>query len=641
MKNSKMKKAMALLLTGVIAFAGNGIDGTVSAYASENNEITDLIQASTSSISTWCIYHSKDKPGVLANFVDPLVTVDEYNTPQPCLAESWSTNEDETVWTFYLREGVTWVDYEGNYKGDVTSEDWLYGLEWVLNFWKNDSFQTTLPMSILQGAQDYYEYTKSLTEEEALALGVDKLQEMVGIETPDSYTVVYTCINSCAYFESLATSVFLFPLAKGQLDEVGVENYKSIEPDELWYCGPYTIESWEDDNYWTIVPNEAYWDTEVSRFDSVTTLKVDSTDTAWELFLNGEINYPGALSTSTVNLLLSDSTSEWHDYVAKSAASSVTWGIFFNYAKNKEDDTPDTDWNTAVANENFRKCFYYGLDLYNYYATIDPANPESVAHGALTSSGLCSLSDGTDYTSLVYDLIDYDPVNGDYSHQDLDKLAEYKAAAIEELSAQGVTFPIQIDMYSASTQSSVDTYTIFKEVLEDSLGTDFVQVNLHTYISSKLSEVYNTSYFSVELQGYGGLYSDPLTFLSQLCSDMSGNAEWSDMYGHVSDCTDEETVALFDEFTQMVREADAITGDSDARYEALAEAEAFAIEHVLMIPTHARSGYEITPVNTYSKISRVNDTLCERYINWETKADYYTAAEIESLREAHLAGSEG
>ena len=51
-----------------------------------------------------------------------------WNTPisgegpiQPNLAESWSSNEDQTVWTVNLRQGVKWSDGE-----DFTSEDVLF-----------------------------------------------------------------------------------------------------------------------------------------------------------------------------------------------------------------------------------------------------------------------------------------------------------------------------------------------------------------------------------------------------------------------------------------------------------------------------------------------------------------------------------
>ena len=43
-------------------------------------------------------------------------------------------------------------------------------MEWILNFHKNDSANTSMPMEMIEGATEYYEYTKSLSAEEAYAL---------------------------------------------------------------------------------------------------------------------------------------------------------------------------------------------------------------------------------------------------------------------------------------------------------------------------------------------------------------------------------------------------------------------------------------------------------------------------------------
>lgn len=625
--------------TTVIAADGSEV---VTVVAEEEQAVKDIVCAVTTEQNTWCQYNSANKPGIYVNFCDPLLTVNSYNQLQPCLAEDYSCNADETVWTFKLRKGVTWVDVNGEYKADVTSEDWLYGLEWVLNFWKNDSYQTTLPMSIIEGAKEYYEYTQSLSEEKAWALGTDKLQEMGGIETPDEYTVVYNCINSCPYFASLATCIWMYPVSGEMLEEVTPKGYKSITPKELWYCGPYIMTEYVEDSTKTMVPNEAYWDDSVTRFDSVTYKKVESQDIAWELFQQGEINNLTVgvnPSNATLNLIKNDPSNEYYDYLAKKPDTGVSWFIAFNYAKKTADGSPDTQWNTAVANENFRKAFYYGMDLYDYFATAwDSLDPESCARGTMTVYGLAKLSDGTDYTDLVYDAIDYHPTEN-YSHQDLDKLAEYKAAAMEELSAQGVSFPITIDVYHSSAQANIDNYTILKEIIEDNLGTDFVKVELHSYITSKVSEVYEPSLMSMEIQGFGALYNDPTTFLTQLANDMLGNAEYADMYGHIADCTNQDVLDMFDTYTKMVRDADAITGDHDARYKALAAAETYAIEHAMIIPTATNAGRTITNVNFYSMSAAINDTQSGRLVNWETNVDNYTKEEIQIIRDAYLAVS--
>lgn len=74
-----------------------------------------------------------------------------------------------------------------NEKADCISRDFATSLEWVLNFHKNDSANTTMPLEMIEGANEYYEYTKTLSMEEAYALDASdgsKFMEMVGIELP-------------------------------------------------------------------------------------------------------------------------------------------------------------------------------------------------------------------------------------------------------------------------------------------------------------------------------------------------------------------------------------------------------------------------------------------------------------------------
>lgn len=609
----------------------------VTVASDESKRIANLRGTFTSEQSTWCLQNSPHKPGLAVNFIEPLVTVDNYNMLQPCAAESWESNDDATVWTFHLRKGVTWTDMKGNYKADMTSRDWIWGLEWTLNFWKNDSYSTTLPMTYIKGCADYYQYTKDVGEDEAWKLGIDKFSEMVEMETPDDYTIVYHLTQSCTFFDSMATSVFLYPAPEGLLAEVGYKGYKAVNPETLWYNGPYIMQEFIEDSTKTMVPNPNWWNAgNALLFDSVSWIKVESNDVAYQLFEMGEIDTP-ALSNAQKNIIISDPTHQWHDYLSKNPDSGVGFFMVFNYAKNNVDGTVDETWNLCANNENFRKAFYWGLDLYDWYANRwDQLDPTSVARGTLTVYGLTKLSDGRDYTDLIYDAIDYHP-DVNWSRLDPDKFKACKEAAMKELSAQGVTFPVNVDIWCK--ESGIDYTTIFKECVEDSLGTDFVKVTINQYITSALSEVYNPSYFSIETQGYGALFADPTTFLTQVACDLNGNAEIADFYGHYADIKNPEIKGLFEEFTDMMRKADAIQGDHDGRLKALAEAETFAIEHCIFIPVGTNAQREIMCTNPYSKPAMINDSQSGRYVGWETNSDYYTMEEIEIIRAAYLAVS--
>ena len=135
--------------------------------------------------------------------------------------------------------------------------------------------------------------------------------------------------------------------------------------------------------------------------------------------------------------------------------------------RNKEDGTPDTNWNTAIANENFRKAIYYGLDLTDYYKRVNAVNPMNCENNFYTMKGLIYTSDGTDYTELVRQEMGLPENNGETMIRlDAEKAEEYKQAAIEELTALGVTFPVGLDYYIASAnQVSLDSANVFKQTV--------------------------------------------------------------------------------------------------------------------------------------------------------------------------------
>ena len=137
---------------------------------------------------------------------------------------------------------------------------------------------------------------------------------------------------------------------------------------------------------------------------------------------------------------------------------SFSYQMQFNYNKNKEDGTPDTNWNTAIANEAFRLSWYYGIDFTNYWKRVNAINPMSCENNFYTMKGLVYTSDGTDYTDLVRKEMGMTDENGTTPIRlDADKAEQYKQQAIEELTAQGVTFPVEADFYiSASSQTALD-----------------------------------------------------------------------------------------------------------------------------------------------------------------------------------------
>lgn len=608
---------------------------------SQGEAIEDLVIArlSTAEMQTFNILYSQTMEDFanLCNMVDSLMEIDNYSRIVPCIAESYTTNEDKSVWTFQIRDGVKWVDVNGNEKADCTSQDFATAMEWILNFHKNESSQTSDFLIMLEGANEYYEYTKTLSEEEAFALTAEEgsvFKEMVGVETPDANTLIYRCIGSRPYWDSLSTC--LWPMSQAMVDELGgPAGVKAMNNENMWYNGCYTMTSYVQGNEKIFTKNPLYWDQDCELFNTVTVKMVESNDTMYQLYQSGEIDTV-TLTESNLKTIYDDPENPYHDYLVENPATG-TYQIHFNYDKHLEDGTPDVNWNTAIANEAFRLSWYYGLDLTEYWKRTNSINPLSCENEFYSMTGLAYTSDGTDYTELVRQELGLPEIDGQtVARLDADKAEQYKQQAIEELIALGVTFPVQIDFFiSGGNQTALDTANVLSQCFSDSLGDDYVQFNINTYVSSASQEVYTPKLQSFVFNGWTPGVNDPTNYLDTVLYD-AVNAYYSDTYSNIVDVEETETtkdlIDTYKEFTAMAEEAKAINDDMDARYQACAEAEAYLISHALVLPAYHSSSWCLTKINPYSKIHAPFGGLNEKMKNWETNADGYTTEEIEAIK---------
>ena len=648
-----VSKLLALAMAASLVLSGCGGSGNSgnseettgasgseeSTSASSENEIKDLVipRLASRELETFNIlYTQRAEDGEnLTSLVDGLLESNPKGELVPCIAEEWGTEDGGLTWTFKLREGVKWVDMNGQEKADCNAQDFATGLEWVLNFYKNDSSNTTMPIEMIKGASEYYEYTKTLSEEEAKALTAgegSKFREMVGLETPDDYTVIYHCITEKPYFDSLASYVALYPMAQGMVDELGgADAVRSMNNETMWYNGCYTMTSYIQGNEKIFTKNPMYWDTEAKLFDTVTVKMVESNDVAFQLYQTGDVDYV-QLGEAQVNTIAKDANNEFHDYLVPDVPSHFSYQMQFNYNKNKEDGTPDTNWNTAIANEAFRLSWYYGIDFTNYWKRVNAINPMSCENNFYTMKGLVYTSDGTDYTDLVRKEMGMTDENGTTPIRlDAEKAEQYKQQAIEELTAQGVTFPVEADFYiSASSQTALDSANVLAQVFSDCLGDDYVKLNIKTYIQSSRNEVSVPHLHSFMINGWGADYGDPQNYLGQMTYG-EDNAYYSDQYSYINEVEETEaTKALLDtykEFTKMVDEANAITEDLDARYAAYAKAEAYMLQHAIVLPCYYQIGWCLSRVDNDTKMQPMFGSVGDKMKNWGSNADGYTSEE--------------
>jgi len=648
-----VSRVMALLLASMLTLTGcggsqeTGEENTTSGEAggteqkeeaSSENEIKDLVipMAVSRELETFNILYAQRQEDSenLTNLVDGLLEVDTKGKLVPAIAKEWGTEDGGLTWTFKLREGVKWVDVNGQEKADCNAQDFATGLEWVLNFHKNDSTNTSMPLEMIKGAKEYYEYTKTLSAEEAKALTAgegSKFREMVGLETPDDYTVVYHCLAEKPYFDSLAAYVALYPLSQAMVDELGgPDGVKSMNNENMWYNGAYTMTSYLQGNEKVFTKNPMYWDTECERFDTVTVKMVESNDVAYQLYESGELDYV-QLGEAQVTTIAKDPNHKFYNYLVPDIPSKYSYQFHFNYNKKTEDGETDTNWNTAIANEAVRKAWYYGLDLSDYFKRSNAINPMVCENNFYTMKGLVYTSDGTEYTELVRQELGLAESNGETPVRvDAAKAEEYKKQAMEELTALGVTFPVEADYYiMASSQTALDSANVLVQCISDGLGDDFVKLNIKTYIKSLRQEVLNPHLQSFVLNGWGADYGDPQNFLGQ---ELYGydNADYSANYSFINEVTveteaNQQLINTYKEYTKMVEEADKITDNLDERYKAYAKAEAYMLDHVLVLPCNYGIGWALGKVDNDSKMRAMFGIQDDKMKNWETNMDGYTS----------------
>lgn len=624
-----MKKYLSFVLALVLVL-------TSIAFTASADEIKDLRAYETIAreMETWCYHYSQAAVdlNVLSNFYDHLLTNDANGALVPCVAKEWSSPDGGQTWIFKLNEGVTWVDYQGNYKADCTAQDWVTGLEWVLNYGKNQAANTSMPIEMIKGAGDYYAYTKELGEEEAKKLGTEKFLEMVGLEAPDDYTLIYHCVDKLSYFPSVACYNCLAPLSAKLIEEIGVDGYFGADYTTMWYNGPYTCSEYIYQNEKVLSKNEAYWNKDnVKLFDTVTIKMVESVDVAFQWFSAGDLDYID-LNQANLSTIYNNEGNEFHDNLVEARPTKYSYQMHFCWDKKNEDGSADTNWNTAIANENFRLALYYGLDITDYLARTNFIHPLSCQNYCYTANAVSVNSEGKDYTQMVRDELGLQYDSEKFVRADAAKAAEYKAKAIEELTAAGVELPVKMTHYiMGSNQTAKDSADTLAQIISDCLGDDLVVLEIRTYVSKLNTEVRDPQLASIYINGWGADFADPVNFLGQETYG-DDNAYYSKAYSKINNATDKKLIATYKEFTDMVNTAKAITDDLDARYAAFAKAEAFWIQHALTIPWSYEVTWKVTSINEYSKIYTAYGNQSERYVNWETNSDLYTTEDYEAFK---------
>ena len=509
----------------------------------------------------------------IVNTFDGLVEYNSENVLSPALAESWEVSEDGLEWTFHIRQGVKWVDSQGREVADVTADDFVAGMQHVLE--AGGGLEWLIDGVIVNAGEYYAGECTDFAE--------------VGVKATDDYTLVYTLCEPITYFDTMLGYNVFAPMSRSFYESKGgkfgdefdssAESYTyGRTPDDIAYCGPYLVTNATAKNTIVFKANESYWNKDNINVKTLTWLFNDGSDPtkAYKDTVSGVLSGAG-LNTNAVESAVADGLFDDYAYVSLTNGTSyMAWVnlhrealVNFNdgvTAASEKTEEEVERFNAAILNQHFRLALAYGMDRasYNEQSVGATLRLNSVRNSYTPGTFVFITEDvtvdingtattfpaGTYYGEIMQAQIDADgfkfqawnpEADGGVGSSDgydgwynPENAAAEMALAVEELAALGLEIseenPIVVDFpYYSASQVMTNRAAVYKQSIEASLG-GLVVVNLVDAIDGtnyNYTTYYNTSgaegNFDVNTNsGWGPDYGDPKTYLDTILPDYAG-----------------------------------------------------------------------------------------------------------------------
>lgn len=569
---------------------------TTSLFAVEATaETTEYKELYASEVATlnYLVTSTINEMVIPANTIDTLVETDSKGNLVPSLATEWE--QDGLTWTFKLREGVKWVDHTGAEVAEVTAHDFVSAMKYVLTP-EYEAANTQNLFGVILNAEEYYKGLAGVTEEDGTTYEEIDFSE-VGVKAIDDYTLQYTLAREVPYFLSSLVYILYMPAYGPLLEEQGASFGTSAE--SMYYCGGYYLSEFEPQVKHVMTKNELNWDAENVHITTINQIYNAEAETlAPEMVKRDEVDYADISSDILDDWLGNEDTAS---LVSKERpATDYSYFYCYNFDPQFDEEYEPENWKLAVNNENFRQAMMAALNRINPVAISEPNTPEEFIMNTVTPTGFTTNADGADYTSLeaFADIMAADSF-------DEEAALSYKEAAVEELTAEGATFPVKVLMkYNPSTVNWDKECAVVEQQMESVLGTDFIDIIVEAGPSdSFLTEVRRSGDYAFMKCGWGADYADPETWTDPFYQELGTDGY---QYAFLATAIEEGTAAAetVQEYFDLVDAAKEITSDAqkNERYEAFAAAESYLIEHALTIPYGISiSQYVAQKINVFDK----------------------------------------
>ena len=416
--------------------------------------------------------------GQTGNVFESFYRLGKKGKTTPGLAKSGSVSKDGKTWTFVIRSNAKWSNGE-----KITAQDFVYS-------WRR---------SINPKTASPYAYLFSGVKNADQIIAGKKAPSSLGISAKGDNTVVVKLERPIAYFKVLMAYPLFGPQNEAFIKKTGKKYATSSK--YMLYSGPFKITGWKGTNdTWSFVKNNYYWDKKVVKLKKINYQVVKTTNTGYQLYQQGKLDMT-PLSSEQVKNLKNNKDFKTYPY---------SYVSFLAYNFNDKDQTVKK----ALGNKKIRLALSLALDRQVLTKKVF-GDGSSVPKGFVASGLAYDPSTGADFASQgkIKNTVDY--------NENLAK--KYWKQGLKEIGLS----KLSLTLLASNESTNADALTQYLQSQWTKVLAG-ISVKVNAIPSKNAYTKASSGNFDIYVSGWGGDFSDPMTFMQILQKGTSYNyGKWN------------------------------------------------------------------------------------------------------------------
>ncbi|MBT8911341.1 peptide ABC transporter substrate-binding protein [Lactobacillus delbrueckii subsp. bulgaricus] len=416
--------------------------------------------------------------GQTGNVFESFYRLGKNGQPAAGLAKSGTVSKDGKIWTFKLRSNAKWSNGE-----KITAQDFVYSWRRTINP------KTASP----------YAYIFSGIKNADEIIAGKKSPSSLGIKALNQETVQVKLNRPIAYFKVLMAYPLFGPQNEAFIKKTGKKYATSSK--YMLYSGPFKITGWKGTNdTWSFVKNNQYWDKQAVKLRKISYQVVKTTNTGYQLYQQGKLDLT-PLSSEQVKQLKKNKDFKTYPY-------SYVAFLAYNF------QAKDATVKKALNNKNIRLALSLSLDRKILTSKVF-GDGSSVPTGFVASGLAYDPANKEDFAKeqKVANTVDYN-----------EKLAEkYWKTGLKELGLK----KLNLTLLASNESTNADALTQYLQSQWTKVLSG-INVKVNSIPRKNAYTKASSGDFDIYVSGWGGDFSDPMTFMQILQKGTSYNyGKWN------------------------------------------------------------------------------------------------------------------